>query len=238
MTQDNNHRRRKILQYMTPALGIMTAGCSSIGNFGDSGVEDSDGDGVIDSEDYAPQDPDVQDESDVETSTEEEEADQEEQETDSSDNEQLVEYDSVIDLLPDPDTIDTDDDWRISNVDQDPDTDLQVDVTAFYNVGGAGGGAPQVNAAVTAYDNIPDAEQRYDDSLSNAELEAESVEELTPYITSNSDTETFISSTDGDDYLILSRYRNVFFQIRSVSGQSDAYSVHSAFVDNLNGYLD
>ncbi|MDS0257982.1 hypothetical protein NDI56_01010 [Haloarcula sp. S1CR25-12] len=39
------------------------AGCSS----GEDEVQDSDGDGVVDSQDYAPQDPDVQDASDVTT---------------------------------------------------------------------------------------------------------------------------------------------------------------------------
>lgn len=225
---------------MTPTLGIMTAGCSSVGDFGDSGVEDSDGDGVIDSEDYAPQDPDVQDESDVETSTEEEEEEADQEESDSSNEEQLIEYDSVVDLLPEPNTIATDDDWQVNNVEQDPDSDLRVDVTAFYNVGGAGGGAPQVNVAVTAYDNIPDAEQRYDDSLANAELEAESVRELTPYITSNSDTETYQAALEGSPFnipIIASRYSNVFFQIRAESGQNDMDAVHEAFVSHLNNYL-
>jgi len=50
-------------------LGILgataTAGC--IGDF--TGQQDSDGDGVPDSEDYAPRDSDVQDESDVRTTT-------------------------------------------------------------------------------------------------------------------------------------------------------------------------
>jgi hypothetical protein len=214
---------------MTPALGIMTAGCSSIGGSNDGGVEDSDGDGVIDSEDYAPQDPDVQDESDVETSTEEEEeeTDQEEQEqeSDSSDDEQLVEYDSVVDLLPEPNTIATDDDWQVTGVEQDPDTDLQVDVTAFYTVGGAG--APSGNVAITAYDNISDAEQRYDDSFANAELEAESVDDTTPV---NTD-ETYRAQIQRSD-LQASRLKNVFFQVSSSTGHTT--DIHAAIVSHLN----
>lgn len=193
---------------MTPALGIMTAGCSSIGGSSDSGVEDSDGDGVIDSEDYAPQDPDVQDKSDVENSEEEQEpSNQESNDTDEdSEEEELIEYDSTIDLLPDPNSIQTDDDWQVTQIEQNPDTDLQVDVTAFYTIGGPG---PMGNVAVTAYDNIPDAEQRYDDSLSNAELEKESVEEITPFGIDAPDTETYTVSEQGESWMV-SRYKNVF----------------------------
>jgi hypothetical protein len=43
----------------------LTAGCTDVlGNSGND-IQDSDGDGVIDSEDYAPRDPDVQEKSDV-----------------------------------------------------------------------------------------------------------------------------------------------------------------------------
>ncbi|ELZ22771.1 hypothetical protein C475_16756 [Halosimplex carlsbadense 2-9-1] len=48
---------------------LLVAGCSSddgnSGDGGDSDIQDSDGDGVIDSEDYAPNDPDVQEKSDI-----------------------------------------------------------------------------------------------------------------------------------------------------------------------------
>jgi hypothetical protein len=44
------------------------AGCSDGGSDGED-IQDSDGDGVIDSEDYAPQDPDVQSESDIAIAT-------------------------------------------------------------------------------------------------------------------------------------------------------------------------
>lgn len=55
--------RRRILKALAaPSIGTVAAGCSSDGS---RDVQDSDGDGVIDSEDYAPQDPDVQEKSDV-----------------------------------------------------------------------------------------------------------------------------------------------------------------------------
>jgi len=56
------HRRRFIKSTSCIALLSGASGCSSLtGN----GVQDSDGDGVVDSQDYAPQDPDVQEKSDI-----------------------------------------------------------------------------------------------------------------------------------------------------------------------------
>lgn len=61
-------RRRRVLQLGGATLLSGLAGCSSIlGSVGDdeSGIQDTDGDGVIDSEDYAPRDPEVQREEQV-----------------------------------------------------------------------------------------------------------------------------------------------------------------------------
>lgn len=55
------HRRVFLASGTTAALGLI-AGCS-----GDDGVQDSDGDGVIDSQDYAPNDPEVQNKADLQT---------------------------------------------------------------------------------------------------------------------------------------------------------------------------
>lgn len=60
-------RRRQVLQIGGAALLSGLAGCSGLGGGDDeSDIQDSDGDGVIDSEDYAPQDASVQDAADVE----------------------------------------------------------------------------------------------------------------------------------------------------------------------------
>lgn len=77
--------RRRLLSGLSVGLTLTIAGCSSDGTVSadgtnsadgtDSGgndVQDSDGDGVIDSEDYAPRDPDVQQEGDTNTETEDE----------------------------------------------------------------------------------------------------------------------------------------------------------------------
>jgi hypothetical protein len=68
--------RRKLLSRISAIGTISIAGCAGGGGSQDD-IEDSDGDGLIDSEDYAPNDPDVQEKSDVqdtetptETSTE------------------------------------------------------------------------------------------------------------------------------------------------------------------------
>jgi hypothetical protein len=64
-------RRRQFLRASAAstvaALSTTISGCSSLPGTGNS-IQDSDGDGVIDSEDYAPNDPDVQEKSDVQNS--------------------------------------------------------------------------------------------------------------------------------------------------------------------------
>lgn len=57
--------RRRLLLLATSGAGATLAGCSSENDEPD--IKDSDGDGVIDSEDYAPQDPEVQKKSDIKT---------------------------------------------------------------------------------------------------------------------------------------------------------------------------
>ncbi|MFB6074350.1 MAG: hypothetical protein ABEJ89_05005 [Haloarculaceae archaeon] len=55
---------RRFLALTTAGVAAV-AGCTSGEEGGDSTIRDSDGDGVIDSEDYAPRDPEVQERSDV-----------------------------------------------------------------------------------------------------------------------------------------------------------------------------
>jgi|GEM_PF-2923868 len=61
----DNPDRRQFLR--VGGLGVVSAlaGCGSLTGGGDDSIQDSDGDGVIDSEDYAPRDPDVQREAQV-----------------------------------------------------------------------------------------------------------------------------------------------------------------------------
>ncbi len=60
--------RRTLLAGVSAGLTLALAGCSSDGSAADDNdVQDSDGDGVVDSEDYAPRDPAVQRESDVQS---------------------------------------------------------------------------------------------------------------------------------------------------------------------------
>lgn len=70
--------RRRLLAGFSVGLTLTIAGCSegSSGSDGDD-VQDSDGDGVIDSEDYAPRDPDVQRESDAQSGGSEDAASEE-----------------------------------------------------------------------------------------------------------------------------------------------------------------
>lgn len=79
--------RRKLLSSISTAGMVAITGCVS-GGESQGDIEDSDGDGVIDSEDYAPRDPEVQERSDVQnpqtetgTPTETETATQTETET-------------------------------------------------------------------------------------------------------------------------------------------------------------
>lgn len=69
MKEESVVNRRDLL-YKSAIVGaaIATAGCSSNdGGSGGDDIQDSDGDGVIDSEDYAPNDPEVQEKSDVQS---------------------------------------------------------------------------------------------------------------------------------------------------------------------------
>jgi len=59
--------RRKLLSGVSVVGMIAITGCVS-GGESQGDIEDSDGDGVIDSEDYAPRDPEVQERNDVQTS--------------------------------------------------------------------------------------------------------------------------------------------------------------------------
>lgn len=58
-------RRRTALQLGGVALSAGIAGCSNIPGVGEENIRDSDNDGVINSEDYAPRDPDVQEKEDL-----------------------------------------------------------------------------------------------------------------------------------------------------------------------------
>lgn len=57
--------RRQFLAIGAVSVSPLLAGCSDVLGGNETDVEDSDGDGVIDSEDYAPRDPDVQERSDI-----------------------------------------------------------------------------------------------------------------------------------------------------------------------------
>ncbi|SDZ91210.1 hypothetical protein SAMN04488065_1178 [Haloplanus vescus] len=59
--------RRRFLELAGPSVAAIGAGCS--GNSDQNDIQDTDGDGVIDSEDYAPQDPEVQEKSDLQNSS-------------------------------------------------------------------------------------------------------------------------------------------------------------------------
>lgn len=60
--------RRRFLQAITCTTPLV-AGCTGSDESADKQIEDSDGDGVIDSQDYAPNDPDVQEKSDLKSTT-------------------------------------------------------------------------------------------------------------------------------------------------------------------------
>lgn len=55
-------KRRSVLKLLGAGCVPITSGCTGDGS---DDIQDSDGDGVIDSEDYAPRDPDVQEKSDL-----------------------------------------------------------------------------------------------------------------------------------------------------------------------------
>lgn len=57
--------RRTVLQLSGVLLSAGIAGCADLVGGDEQGVQDTDGDGVIDSEDYAPRDPEVQEKDDL-----------------------------------------------------------------------------------------------------------------------------------------------------------------------------
>lgn len=71
--RDKQSTRRKLLAGASAIITVPLVGCisgddsSSNSESGGNDIQDTDGDGVIDSEDYAPRDPDVQSESDVQS---------------------------------------------------------------------------------------------------------------------------------------------------------------------------
>jgi len=60
-------RSRRAVLYGMALTSSSLAGCSSDDEATETDIEDSDGDGVVDSQDYAPRDPDVQSKADVQT---------------------------------------------------------------------------------------------------------------------------------------------------------------------------
>jgi hypothetical protein len=66
MDNTNSVTRRRLLFGISTTGIVATAGCTGGDVFQDD-IQDSDGDGVIDSEDYAPQDPEVQEKSDIQS---------------------------------------------------------------------------------------------------------------------------------------------------------------------------
>ncbi|WP_209452128.1 hypothetical protein [Halosimplex halophilum] len=68
MDSDGVMERRQFIGSATLLGATVLSGCSDLGD-SENGVQDSDGDGVIDSEDYAPNDPDVQEKSDLQSTS-------------------------------------------------------------------------------------------------------------------------------------------------------------------------
>lgn len=89
--ENKQSTRRKLLTGISAGITLTIAGCTSGDDESDSDesdgndIQDTDGDGVIDSEDYAPRDPDVQSESDIESETDSTDSEQSESDSQSSD---------------------------------------------------------------------------------------------------------------------------------------------------------
>ena len=116
--------RRRLLRASTTAGAVFIAGCT--GSSEDEDIQDSDGDGVIDSEDYAPNDPTVQVKSDLEGAstgvnqtdtdtegvgpdTEGSDSESEDSDTDTEDSGSDTDTDEEETPAPEPNTLQVDD---------------------------------------------------------------------------------------------------------------------------------
>lgn len=115
-------KRRKYLRLAGTVASASIAGCTEASSGSDS-VQDSDGDGVIDSEDYAPNDPAVQEKSDVQSddSLPEFEAGETDTPTETPESDE-----KALQQGPEPVVIDTETTYpRVVSLDQESRSDLR-----------------------------------------------------------------------------------------------------------------
>lgn len=99
----SNNRRTFVKAIGTTSI-VLLAGCSS----DDDEVQDSDGDGVVDSQDYAPNDPDVQSEDEISKSTQNSQNSQDTQQDSQTDNVASPEPEVTATKFPEPQAVSTD----------------------------------------------------------------------------------------------------------------------------------
>jgi len=98
-----SNNRRAFIKTIGTTSAVLLAGCSS----DDEEVQDSDGDGVVDSQDYAPNDPDVQSEGDVSQSTQNNQNSQDTQQDSQTENIASSEPEVTATSFPEPQAVST-----------------------------------------------------------------------------------------------------------------------------------
>lgn len=96
--------RRAFIKTIGATSAVLLAGCSS----DDGEVQDSDGDGVVDSQDYAPGDPGVQNRNDVSESTQNNQNSQDTQQDGQTGNTASTEPEVIATSFPKPQGVSTD----------------------------------------------------------------------------------------------------------------------------------
>lgn len=184
-------RRRKLLSGIATVSVVPIAGCSS----SELGSED-------------------ETESSGEESETGSEGDSESEDGSGDDAEtQLIPTDPITDLFPDVDEF-PNSGWEVRNIDLDIDSRLRIDAEGYYTRElDEGGQIAQI--LITGYDNIEDAESRYESSLSLAESSNDFQREIGDGVDDGYIGSVGSSQMSGEVSGRYWRDRNVFFQVQT-----------------------
>lgn len=120
-------------------------------------------------------------------------------------SQRIIQHDSITDLLPDVEDF-PDGDWEVDYITENPDSDLHTDIEARYE-SESDEKTKIAIISVASYNNIEDAEERYDSSFSRAESQNRIEKSLNESV-----DEGYLSEADGFNVRVW-RDMNIVFKV-------------------------